>query len=58
MEIDILDFIEQYRHLAKQALGKLASEPASDGFARWTHVVLRCFRVEGGHSYRKTPNRR
>ena len=57
MEIDILDFIEQCRHLAKQALGKHAGEPASGGFARWVHVVLHCFRLEEGHSYRETPNR-
>jgi IS5 family transposase len=57
MEIDLLDFIEQCRHLAKQALGKHAGEPASGGFARWKHVVLHCFRLEDGHSYRETPNR-
>ena len=39
MEIDLLDFVEQCRHLAKQALGKHAGEPASGGFARWVHVV-------------------
>ena len=43
MELDLLDFIEQCRHLAKRALGK--------------HVVLHCFRLEEGHSYRETPNR-
>ena len=57
MEIDLLDFIEKCRHLAKQALGKHAGEPASGGFARWKHVVLHCFRLEDGHSYRETPNR-
>ncbi|TMT81729.1 IS5 family transposase [Haloterrigena sp. H1] len=57
MEIDLLDFIEQCRDLAKQALGKHAGEPASGGFARWVHVVLHCFRLEEGHSYRETPNR-
>ena len=57
MEIDLLDFVEQCRHLAKQALGKHAGEPASGGFARWVHVVLHCFRLEEGHSYRETPNR-
>ncbi|NLV08377.1 IS5 family transposase [Halomicrobium sp. HM KBTZ05] len=57
MEIDLLDFIEQCRHLAKQALGKHAGEPASGGFARWIHVVLHCYRLEDGHSYRETPNR-
>ena len=57
MEIDILDFVEQCRRLAKQALGKHAGEPASGGFARWVHVVLHCFRVEEEHSYRETPNR-
>jgi len=43
MEIDILDFVEECRHLAKQALGK--------------HVVIHCFRREEGHSYRETGNR-
>jgi IS5 family transposase len=57
MEIDLLDFVEQCRHLAKQALGKHAGEPASGGFARWKHVVLHCLRLEDGHSYRETPNR-
>ena len=38
-------------------LGKHAGEPASGGFARWKHVVLHCFRLEDGHSYRETPNR-
>jgi len=57
MEIDILDFVEQCRDLTKQALGKHAGEPASGGFARWVHVVLHCFRLEEGHSYRETPNR-
>ncbi len=57
MEIDLLDFVEQCRRLAKQALGKHAGEPASGGFARWVHVVLHCIRLEEGHSYRETPNR-
>ena len=57
MEIDILDFIEKCRHLAKQALGKHAGEPASGGFARWKHVVIHCFRCEEGHSFRETENR-
>ncbi len=45
------------RDLTKQALGKHAGEPAKGGFARWKHVVLHCFRLEEGHSYRETPNR-
>ncbi|GCF16251.1 IS5/IS1182 family transposase [Haloarcula mannanilytica] len=57
MVIDILDFVEECRHLAKQALGKHAGEPASGGFARWIHVVLHCFRLEEEHSFRETPNR-
>lgn len=57
MEVDLLDFVKQCRHLAKQALGKHAGEPASGGFARWVHVVLHCFRLEEGHSSRETPNR-
>ncbi|ELZ26368.1 ISH9-type transposase [Natrinema limicola JCM 13563] len=42
MEIDLLDFVEQCRDLAKQALGKHAGEPASGGSARWVHVVIHC----------------
>ena len=57
MEVDLLEFIEQCRHPAKQALGKHAGEPASGGFARWKHVDLHCFRLEDGHSCRETPNR-
>ncbi len=57
MEIDLLDFVEQCRDLSKQALGKYAGEPASGGFVRWIHVVLHCFRLEEGYSYRETPNR-
>ena len=57
MEIDLLDFVEHCRRLAKQALGKHAGEPASGGFARWVHVVLHCIRLEEEHSYRETPNR-
>lgn len=57
MEIDILDFIEQCCQIAKQGWGKHAGKPASGGFAHWIHVVLHCFRLEDGHSYRETPNR-
>lgn len=57
MEIDLLNFVEQCRHLAKQALGKHAGDPGAGGFARWKHVVLHCFRLEEGHSHRATPNR-
>ncbi|WP_254280610.1 IS5 family transposase [Haloarcula marina] len=57
MEIDIFDFVEQCRDLAKQALGKHAGEPVSGGFARWVLVVLHCFRLEEGHCYLETPNR-
>jgi len=28
MKVDLLDFVEQCRHLVKQALGKHAGEPA------------------------------
>jgi len=57
MEVDILDFVEECQHLAKQALGNHAGEPASGRFARWIHVVLHCFRLEEEHSFRETPNR-
>ena len=56
MEVDLLAFIEQCCNLAKQALGKHAGA-ASGRFARWKPVVLYCFRLEDGHSYRETPNR-
>jgi len=57
MEIDLLDFVQKSKRLAKQALGKHAGEPASGGFARWVHVVLHCFRLEEEHSFRETENR-
>jgi len=57
MEVDLLAFIEQYCNLVKQPLGKHAGGPASGRFARWKPVVLYCFRLEEGHSYRETPNR-
>ncbi|AXR76280.1 IS5 family transposase [Natrarchaeobaculum sulfurireducens] len=57
MEIDLLDFVQKSKRLAKQALGKHAGEPASGGFARWVHVVLHCFRLEEEHSFRETANR-
>ena len=57
MEVDLLDFVEQCRHLVKQALGKHAGERASGGFARRKHVVLQCVRLRDGNNYRETPNR-
>lgn len=57
VEVDLLDFVSECKRLAKQALGKHASEPATGGFARWKHVVLHCFRREENHSYRETENR-
>ena len=56
MEVDLLDFVEQCRHLIKQALGKHAGESVNGGFARWKHVALYRFRLEEDHSYRETPN--
>ena len=52
MEIDILDFIEQCRDLAKQALGKHAGEPASGGFAEWAMLTVHALRIELAKSYR------
>ncbi|WP_254544884.1 IS5 family transposase [Halomarina pelagica] len=57
MEIDLLDFVQKCKRLAKQALGKHAGEPASGGFVRWVHIVLHCFRLEEDHSFRETENR-
>jgi len=57
MEVALLDFVQECRHLAKQALGKHAGEPASGGFARWKHVVFHCIRIEDGHSYRELVDR-
>ena len=57
MEVDLLDFVQECKRLAKQALGKHAGEPATGGFARWVHVVVHCFRLEDGHSFRETENR-
>jgi hypothetical protein len=57
MEVSLLDFVQECRHLAKQALGKHAGEPASGGFARWKHVVLQCIRIEDDHSYRELVDR-
>lgn len=54
MEIDLLDFVQECKRIAKQALGEHARAFASGGFARWVHVVLHCFRLEEGHSYRET----
>ncbi|ELY62735.1 ISH9-type transposase [Natronococcus jeotgali DSM 18795] len=57
MEVDLLDFVQECKRLAKQALGRHAGEPTSGGFARWIHVVLHCFRFEEAHRFRETPNR-
>jgi IS5 family transposase len=57
MEVNLLNSVEQCRHLVKQALGRHAGELASGGFTRWKHIVLHCLRLEDGHNYRETPNR-
>ena len=57
VEVDLLDFVETFKRLAKQALGKHAGEPATGGFARWQHVVIHGFRLEEKHSFRETENR-
>ena len=57
VEVDLLDFVTVCKRLAKQALGKRAGVPAEGGYARWVHVVIHCFRLEDGHSYRTTANR-
>jgi len=57
MEIDLLDFVEQCRRLAKQAFGKACGRACQSGFDRWVHVVLHCIQLKDGHSYRETLNR-
>jgi IS5 family transposase len=57
MEIKLLDFVQECKRLAKQALGKRAGEPASGGFARWKHLVLHCIRIEDEYSYRELVDR-
>jgi hypothetical protein len=57
VEIDLLDFVEWFKRLAKQALGKHAGEPATGGFARWKHVVIHGVRLEEEHSFREAANR-
>ncbi len=42
---------------SQTSVGEARGRAASGGFARWVHVVLHCFRLEDGHSYRETPNR-
>jgi hypothetical protein len=48
MEIKLLDFVQECKRLAKQALGRRAGESASGGFAHWKHLVLHCIRIEDG----------
>jgi IS5 family transposase len=57
VEVDLLDFVEWFKRLAKQALGRHAGEPATGGFARWKHIVIHGFRLEEEHSFRETANR-
>lgn len=57
VEVDLLDFFEWLKRLAKQALGKDAGEPATGGFSRWKHLVIHGFRLEEEHSFRETENR-
>ena len=57
IEVDLLDFVEWFKRLAKQALGKHAGEPATGGFARWKHVVIHGIRLEEEHSFREIANR-
>lgn len=57
MSVDLLDLVKEVKRLGKQALGKRAGEPASGGYARITHLVLNCIRINEGYGYRKTINR-
>jgi hypothetical protein len=53
VEVDLLDFVETLKRMAKQALGENAGEPATGGFAHWKHVVIYGFRREEEHRLRK-----
>ncbi|SEP16978.1 Transposase DDE domain-containing protein [Halogranum amylolyticum] len=57
VEVDLLDFVDWFKRLAKQALEKHADEPATGEFVRWKHVVIHGFRLEEEHSFRETANR-
>ena len=51
MGITLLDFAQNCRQLAKQALGSFAGKPASAGLPRWVHVVVHCLRLEEEWTY-------
>jgi IS5 family transposase len=51
MEVDLLDFVQECKRLAKQALGKHAGKPESGGLARATHIVAHCIRKEEGYTF-------
>ncbi len=57
VEVDLLDFMRICKRLTIQALGEDAGKPAEGGLARWKHVVIHCYRLEEGYSYRETENR-
>ena len=56
VEVDLPDFMTICKRLTRQALGNQAGEPAEGGLARWKHIVIHCYRLEDGHSYRETEN--
>ena len=56
VEVDLLDFMRTCKQLVKEALGIDAGE-STNGLARWKHIVIHCYRLEDGHSYRETENR-
>jgi len=57
MAIDLLDFVQNALHAAKQALGKRAGKPESGGLPRETHIVVHCIRKEEGHTFTEIVNR-
>ena len=57
MAIALLDFVENVRRVAKQALGNRAGRPASGGLPREAHIVAHCIRKEEGHTFTELVDR-
>lgn len=56
----LVRFVKQAASLAQKRCAAsptaVVSAPASNGVDGWKHVILHCFHLENGHSYRQTPN--